>query len=45
MNLPDPLFILPILAGISTYFQMILGNVDESQKMMVFFMPVFITPY
>jgi YidC/Oxa1 family membrane protein insertase len=43
MNLPDPLFILPILAGISTYFQMILGNVDESQKMMVFFMPVFIT--
>lgn len=43
MNLPDPLFILPILAGLSTYVQMILGNVDESQKTMVFFMPVFIT--
>jgi len=43
MNEPDPMFILPILAGLSTYLQMILGNVDESQKTMVFFMPVFIT--
>lgn len=43
MNQPDPMFILPILAGISTYVQMMLGNVDDSQKTMVFFMPVFIT--
>jgi YidC/Oxa1 family membrane protein insertase len=43
MNVPDPMYILPILAGISTFFQMRLTVTDDSQKTMVYFMPIFIT--
>lgn len=38
---PDPLWILPILSGVTTYFQMAMGPVDPSQRAMVIFMPIF----
>lgn len=37
---PDP-WILPILSGLTTYFQMAMGPVDASQRAMVVFMPLF----
>jgi YidC/Oxa1 family membrane protein insertase len=37
---PDP-WILPILSGVTTYFQMAMGPVDPSQRAMLVFMPVF----
>ncbi|NLJ77513.1 MAG: membrane protein insertase YidC [Peptococcaceae bacterium] len=40
----DPFFILPVLAGITTYFQskMTMTGSDPTQRMMLFTMPVFI---
>lgn len=37
---PDP-WILPILSGVTTYFQMAMGPVDPSQKAMLWVMPLF----
>lgn len=38
----EPLYILPILAGVTTYLQMMLSMTDPSQKIMMTIMPVFI---
>lgn len=38
---PDPLWILPILSGVTTYWQMAMGPIDPSQRAMLIFMPVF----
>ncbi len=40
---PDPLFIWPILAGLSTYVQGSLQASDPSQQKIQLFMPVFMT--
>jgi len=41
---PDPYFILPILAGITTYFssRVMMTSNDPQQRMMLYIMPVFI---
>ncbi|MGI6082639.1 MAG: YidC/Oxa1 family membrane protein insertase [Limnochordia bacterium] len=39
----DPLYILPILSGLTTYLQMSTAATDPSQKSMMVFMPIFIT--
>ena len=38
----DPLYILPILAGVTTYIQMMMAMTDPSQKLMMTIMPIFI---
>ena len=40
---PDPAYVLPILSGLTTYIQTAMTATDASQRMMTFFMPVFIT--
>lgn len=41
---PDPLYILPILSGLTTYGQMMLtATGDSSQKAMMLIMPIFLT--
>jgi YidC/Oxa1 family membrane protein insertase len=40
---PDSSLVLPILSGLTTYIQTAMTATDPSQKMMTFFMPVFIT--
>jgi YidC/Oxa1 family membrane protein insertase len=39
---PDPTYILPILTGVTTYFQMKMTPTDPSQKAMMTIMPIFI---
>jgi YidC/Oxa1 family membrane protein insertase len=46
LSVKDPYFVLPILTGISTFFQQRLltpASQDEQQKIMSYMMPVFIT--
>jgi YidC/Oxa1 family membrane protein insertase len=46
LSVRDPYYILPILTGISMFFQQRLmspANQDEQQKMMSYMMPIFIT--
>ncbi|WP_423244321.1 YidC/Oxa1 family membrane protein insertase [Desulfallas thermosapovorans] len=40
----DPLFILPVLAGVTTYMQskLTVSTVDQTQRMMLYMMPVFL---
>ncbi len=40
---PDPYYVLPILTGLTTYFQLMMSAADPTQRTMTFFMPVFIT--
>lgn len=39
----DPTYVLPVLSGITTYFQTQMTMTDPSQKTMMMIMPVFIT--
>jgi YidC/Oxa1 family membrane protein insertase len=39
----DPMYVLPILSGLTTYWQMATTATDPSQKSMLVFMPIFIT--
>lgn len=43
LSVKDPTYVLPILAGITTYFQAQMTMTDPSQKTMMLIMPVFIT--
>ncbi|HEY8417552.1 MAG TPA: YidC/Oxa1 family membrane protein insertase [Limnochordales bacterium] len=44
LSAADPLYILPILSGLSTYAQMMLtATADPSQKAMMLIMPIFLT--
>ena len=43
LSLKDPYFILPILSGLTSYWQMARTATDPSQKSMTVFMPIFIT--
>lgn len=38
----EPLFILPALAALTTYFQMSMAMTDPNQRVMMFIMPLFI---
>ncbi|NMB25952.1 MAG: membrane protein insertase YidC [Firmicutes bacterium] len=42
LSTPDPLYILPVLSALTTYFQMIMTSADASQKSMMYIMPAFI---
>lgn len=39
----DPLYILPLLSGLTTYFQSAMTITDTSQKAFLYVMPIFIT--
>jgi len=39
----DQVALLPILMGVTTYFQSKISMTDPSQKMMLYFMPIFLT--
>src|SRR5690606_41333269 len=39
----EPLWILPILSGLTTYGQMMLTSTDPSQRAMMLIMPLFLT--
>lgn len=43
LSISDPIYLLPILAGITTYFQAMMTMTDPSQRTMMMIMPVFIT--
>lgn len=43
LSVKDPYYILPIISGATTYFQMSQTATDPSQKSMLIFMPLFIT--
>lgn len=45
MTLPDPLFILPLLAGITTFLQQKTMTTDPSQKGLLVAMPIMITVF
>lgn len=42
LNKPDSFYILPILAGATTYIQMAMTTTDPSQRAMTLIMPIFI---
>lgn len=42
LSSPDPYYILPILSGVTTYFQTIMTGTDQSQRAMMMIMPIFI---
>ena len=42
LNKPDSFYILPILAGVTTYIQMAMTTTDPSQRAMTMIMPIFI---
>lgn len=43
LSIKDASYVLPVLSGITTYFQTMLTMTDPSQKTMMMIMPVFIT--
>lgn len=42
LNEPDPLYILPILSAVTSYFQFSMTMTDPSQKAIAWVMPIFI---
>lgn len=43
LSVSDPYYVLPILAGVTTYFQAMMTMTDPSQRAMMMVMPVVIT--